>query len=73
MKSDQIEQLAEWLHNTVCCLRGSAWVSVGLLAPIPWEDLEEWQRDNYRAVARELLENPPECLVSVPVVVEGRS
>jgi hypothetical protein len=36
-----------------------------------WDDLEEIRRDDYRAVARELLEHPPAVLCVPGVVVRG--
>lgn len=66
---NDVEELARWLHRTACRLRGRLWLSRGV-RPIAWAQVSESRRDDYRAVARELLTNPPAVLFT-PVVVVG--
>ena len=59
---DDIETLARWLHDTWrrALPRPWAW---------GWDDLGGVQRDEYRLVARELLERPPAVLARRPDAV----
>jgi hypothetical protein len=67
---DNVETLARWIHEAFERTRAAAWKAVGRDLTT-WDDLEEIRRDDYRAVARELLEHPPAVLCVPGVVVRG--
>lgn len=69
---NDVETLAHWLHLTFCRLRAGETSRRTQL--LPWSLLDESARDDYRAVARELLTDPPACLCVPDVVIaaEGK-
>ncbi len=68
MNEQDVEDLARWLHETALRLVPYT----GHDQPnLSFEGVRPQTKKRYKAVARELLTNPPPCLSVLPIVVDA--